>query len=170
MKYNISEIALALAKAHGHGSRTEAYVRRLRHMCGEGVLEFTRESDAPKAAQLFSTTESCLASLLLFTGEILDFDVPLQTAIARGARAIRQHEGLKAAVLGIADGERWALSLKFRHPHQGERITARFVRYEDARPNEGTEELLAAYGEKLTGCVVLPLNELFEPFAQYARA
>lgn len=170
MHYNISEIALAMAKAHGNGSLVEAYVRRLRHMCATGVLEFTRESDAAKAAQVFSTEESCLAALLLFTGEVLEFDVNFQTAIARGARVIGQGEGLRSAVRGVAQGERWALSLKLRHPLGGERVKARFVQYDEARPNEATEELLAAYGEKLTGCVVLPLNSIFEPFAQRALA
>lgn len=170
MKYNIATIALAAACSHGHGDLTEKYVRRLRHLCAEGVFNVTRDGEGGRAEQLFSTDETCLASLMLFVGEVLNFDVHLQGAIVRGARSIRQGEGLRQAVEGVALGEPWALSIKLRHPFGGERIAARFVRYDAARPNEGAEELLAAYGEPLTGTVILPLKELFEPFAQHAKA
>lgn len=168
--YNIPAIALGCAVAHGQSHLADKYTGRLRHWCAERVFNVVREDDGARAEQLFSVEEACLASLLLFTAEVLQFDVHLQRAIALGARSLRQGEGLRNAVQGVSRGEAWAISISIRHPKGGERLIVRFTSYDGARPNAASEELLTAYGQPLTGTIIIPLRQMFETFAQHAMA
>ncbi|WP_298303002.1 hypothetical protein [uncultured Erythrobacter sp.] len=178
MLFNVTEIAMATAVACSEGAKIPAYEERIKRLLKSGLIEVhTTESDHPRAARLLTAEEACLASILAFTVEYLNFDIHLQRAIAKAVRrssassnpsaGIRAAHDLRRAVEGVADGEKWALSISVRGPLD---LIARFVPYDEAYPNDGTEALMEAQGRPLLAKVILGVNDLFEPFARSLRA
>ncbi|MBD2842247.1 hypothetical protein [Erythrobacter rubeus] len=178
MLFNISEIAMATAVACSEGGKIPAYEERIKRLLKAGLVEVqSTESDHPRAARLLSAEEACLAALLSATTEMFDFGIHLQRAIVGAVRrstvglgpkaGTRKAHDLARAVEGIANEEKWVLTLSWRGR---EDIVARFVPYTMAQPNEGTERLMEASGRPLFGRLILPLNGIFEPFARRLRA
>lgn len=186
MDYVLTDIAEGAARVFEGHFDTSKFAGRVRHLAANGLIkESGRESEHPNAAKVFSPEEACLGALLLWSTEILDFEIETQTlivqAIRRAARksspsskpspGVKPAFDLARAVQGVRKGEKWTLRLDIRLEKSAtSRATARvfrarFVKHENARPNEASERLLSAKGASLFGTVLVPLSDLFAPFA-----
>lgn len=170
--YTIPKVAPIIAQTHGKSlSEVPTFERRLRHLVANGVLNVAhRDGIGPKARSHLSNDQAALASLLIYLGDQINFDIKLQRKVALAANEFPQTRGpgifsggaLSSAIAGVANGDDWAMVLNLRADNS---TRAHFVPLRDASLKEETENLLAAIGRDIIGRLVIGVSPLLRPFS-----
>lgn len=174
--FTIPELAPIIASAHGsEPNEVPKYERRLRHLVANGILAVaSKDGEGPKARVNLDHESASLASLLIFFGDNLNFDLKLQKKVAeatkeypaRNASGIYSGNLLLNALVDIKQGKDWAMILNLR---SDKTFRVHFLPFPQSRANQQTEELLAASGKELLGRIVIGITGLVSPILQHHR-